>query len=154
MNKSAPTLHLICGLPGSGKSTLAKKLEAELPALRLTPDEWMARILEDGYNDKKRAVIESIQWEIAQRVLRLGVDAILESGFWRRKECCEFRDKAKELGARAKLYYLDVPRDELLRRLKKRNNELMPYDFRVDESVLDESIKNFEAPSLEEMKSF
>lgn len=56
-----PTLHLICGLPGSGKSTLAKKLEGEYPALRLTPDEWMSRILEDGYNEEKRAVVESIQ---------------------------------------------------------------------------------------------
>jgi predicted kinase len=34
------TLHLMIGLPGSGKTTLAKKLEAELGALRLTPEEW------------------------------------------------------------------------------------------------------------------
>jgi predicted kinase len=34
------TLHLMVGLPGSGKTTLAKKLEGELGALRLTPDEW------------------------------------------------------------------------------------------------------------------
>lgn len=94
-----PTLHLICGLPGSGKSKLAKELEKEHPALRLTPDEWMARIVGDGYNEEKRAVIEAVQWEIAQRALRLGIDVILESGFWSRKEREEFRAKAKELGA-------------------------------------------------------
>jgi predicted kinase len=32
---------LTCGLPGSGKSTLAKRLEQEVPALRLTADEWL-----------------------------------------------------------------------------------------------------------------
>ena len=34
------TLHLMVVLPCSGKTTLAQELEHELPALRLTPDEW------------------------------------------------------------------------------------------------------------------
>lgn len=147
-----PTLHLICGLPGSGKSTLAKKLEGEYPALRLTPDEWMSRILEDGYDEEKRAVVESIQWEIAQRVLSLGVDVILENGFWSRKERDEFKAKAKELGADAKLYYMDVSKDELWKRLEKRNAVLPPHTFHVKESDLDEWIKSFEAPTAEELE--
>lgn len=147
-----PTLHLICGLPGSGKSTLAKKLESEYPALLLTPDEWMSRILEDGYDDGKRAVVESIQWEIAQRVLHLGVDVILENGFWSRKERDEFKAKAKELGADAKLYYLDVSKDELWKRLENRNAALPPHTFQVKESDLDEWIKSFEAPTAEELE--
>ena len=147
-----PTLHLICGLPGSGKSTLAKKLESEYPALRLTPDEWMSRILENGYDDKKRAVVESIQWEIAERVLRLGVDVILENGFWVRKERDEFRAKAKELGADVKLYYLDVSKDELWNRLEKRNAALPPHTFHIKESDLDEWINSFEAPTAQELE--
>lgn len=55
-----PTLHIICGVPGSGESTLAKKIESEHPALRLTPDEWMSRIVGDGYNEEKRRVVEKI----------------------------------------------------------------------------------------------
>lgn len=147
-----PTLHLICGLPGSGKSTLAKKLEAEHPALLLTPDEWMSRIVEDGHNEQKRAVIEAIQWEIAQQVLRLGVDVILESGFWSRQERDDLKAKAKELGATAKLYYLDVSRDELWRRLEKRNENLPPHTFHVKESDLDEWITHFEPPTTDELE--
>ncbi len=149
MNTS--TLHLICGLPGSGKSTLAKKLETEHSALRLTPDEWMSRILEDGHNEEKRAIIESIQWEIAQQALHLGVDVILESGFWSRKERDEFKIKAKELGASVRLYYLDVPKNELWKRLEKRNAELPPHTFHIKESDLDEWIKSFEVPTPDEL---
>lgn len=138
-------------MPGSGKSTLAKKLESELPALRLTPDEWMARILEDGYNEEKRAVIESIQWEIAQQALRLGIDVILENGFWIRKERDELRDKAKVLGADTKLYYLEISKDELWRRLEKRNGGLPPNTFCVKESDLDQWINNFEVPASDEL---
>ena len=148
-----PTLHLVCGLSGSGKSTFAKELEKGHPALRLTPDEWMMRIVGDGYNEDKRAVIESIQWEIAQQALCLGIDVILESGFWSRKERDEFRDRAKELGVTTKLYFLDVPRDELWRRLQKRNAELPPDTFHVKESDLDKWVTQFEAPTSDELDS-
>ena len=86
-----PVLHLICGLPGSGKTTLARRLERDLPAVRLAPDEWMARIVGDGYDEAKRAAVEAVQWEIAARALRLGVDVILENGFWSSSECDDFR---------------------------------------------------------------
>lgn len=145
------TLHLICGLPLSGKSTLAKKLARELPALRLTPDEWMQRIVGDGYNDEKRAAVEAIQWEIAEQVLRLGMDVILEFGFWNRKERDDFKAKAKSIGAATRLYFLDVPRDELHRRLQERNKNLPPDTFPIKETDLDEWIKQFEVPMPEEL---
>ncbi|HEX8267706.1 MAG TPA: ATP-binding protein [Pyrinomonadaceae bacterium] len=146
-------LYLICGLPGSGKSTLAKKLENELPGLRLTPDEWMDRIVSDGYNEEKRSVIESIQWEIAQQALRLGIDVILESGFWSRAERDKFRDQAKKLGVSVKLYYLKVPREELIRRLERRNADLPPHSFHVKVSDLDKWSKLFEEPTPDELES-
>ncbi|HXO29475.1 MAG TPA: ATP-binding protein [Thermoanaerobaculia bacterium] len=146
-----PTLHLICGLPGSGKSTLARQLEEQHPSLHLTPDEWMARIVGNGYDEEKRTIIETIQLETAEQALRLGVDVILENGFWTRKERDEYRARAKALGAQTKLYFLDVPRDELLRRLKQRNERLPPDTFHVKESDLDRWISQFEAPTADEL---
>lgn len=52
---------MICGLPGSGKSTLARELEQTHHALRLIPDEWMARIAGNGVDEEKRAAVEALQ---------------------------------------------------------------------------------------------
>ena len=146
-----PTLFLICGLPGSGKTTLAKQLESERPALRLAPDEWMARIVGDGYDEARRAAVESVQWEPAQRALSLGVDVILESGFWSRNERNELRMRAAALGAKTKLYYLDVPLDELKRRITLRNAALPPDTFHVDIAQLNVWANQFEIPTPDEL---
>ena len=145
------TLHFICGLPGSGKSTLAKRLERELPGLRLTPDEWMVRIVGDGYDEAKREAVEAVQWEIAAQALSLGVDVILENGFWSREERDDFRERAAALGADSRLHFLDVTRDELLKRLQSRNAALPPDTFCITEAQFDIWWNWFEPPTQDEL---
>jgi len=144
------TLFLICGLPGSGKSTVARRLEQEHHALRLTPDEWMERIVGHGRDEEQRAAIEAIQRDLAQRLLQLGVNVVLESGFWSRAERDEVRARATAIGAEVELYFLDVPRAELVRRLHARNESLPPNTFPVDPSELDEWERQFEPPTDDE----
>ena len=83
------TLHLMVGLPCSGKTTLAQKLEHELPALRLTLDEWHIRLFgqdaEEPEHDARHSLIETILWNIASRALEFGTNVILDYGFWARK---------------------------------------------------------------------
>ena len=145
------TLFLICGLPGSGKTTVAREIEFEHGALRLAPDEWLARIGSDGYDEAMRAAVEAVQWEVAQRVLALGVSVILESGFWSRRERLEFRTQAAELGADSKLVFLDVSRDELAARLARRNASLPHGSFHVDVTDLDVWMDMFERPTPDEL---
>lgn len=146
-----PTLFLICGLPGSGKTTLAKQLEVDRQALRLTPDEWMNRIVEDGFNEEKRAIVESIQLEIAKRCLTLGINVILDFGFWSREERDTLKALAESIGARTELHYLNVSMEELLRRLNERNAALPEHTFHVAESQLRLWESWFEAPSQDEL---
>ena len=94
-DRAAPRLVLMCGLPGAGKTTLARQLEAELPAVRLCPDEWMASMGIDLRDEAARDGLEVMFWRLAQDLLRLGQSVILESGFWLRSD----RDE-KRLGAR------------------------------------------------------
>lgn len=41
------TLHLMCGMVGAGKMTRARQIEAATGAVRLSPDEWIARLIVD-----------------------------------------------------------------------------------------------------------
>lgn len=146
-----PTLHLICGLPGSGKTTLAHRLERELPALRLTPDEWMARIVGDGHDEAARASVEAVQEDLAHRAMELGLDVILENGFWSKSERDGYRARAKAQGFGAKVHFLNVPVEELWRRLEQRNASLPPNTFRVTKEQLESWCRMFQAPTPEEL---
>ena len=151
------TLFLMCGLPGSGKTTLAKRIEREREALRLTPDEWIARLygqrLTPPALDWCRDPVETLQWEVAERALRLGVNVVLDFGFWSRAERAEFRARAAALGADSEVHFLDVPRAELAARLAERAGAAPPPDtFHVTEPQLDAWWKVFEPPTADELR--
>lgn len=141
---------MICGLPGSGKSTLAAKLERELSALLLTPDEWIERMNEDGHKKGKRKLVEDLQWRAARKALKLGVNVVLENGFWSKAERRRYREEAAALGARVKLYFLDVPPEELRRRLHARNQNLPTNACYVNPDLIDLWLTEFEAPTQDE----
>jgi predicted kinase len=149
------TLFLICGLPGAGKTTLARQLELSQSALRLSPDEWIASLLADATDmaelDRLRSPVEAVQWEVAKRVLALGVDVVLEWGFWSRDERIWYRSQAEAIGAQVELRYLEVRRDELWARLSKRNAHLPPGTFVVTEEQLDLWWSWFQPPAADEL---
>jgi predicted kinase len=147
-----PTLYLICGLPGSGKTTAARTVERDHNAVRLAPDEWMARIVGDGWDYRRRERVDEIQWALAQRLLTLGINVVMEQGFWRRAERQAYRARAFELCADSKLIYCDATRDELKRRLVARNADLPPDTFVVTPEQLDEMWPHFEPPGDDELR--
>jgi predicted kinase len=92
-----------------------------------------------------------VLWDLAARVLVLGLDVILEYGFWSRSEREEFRRRAAQLGARSELHFTHAPEDELLRRLARRNADLPLGTFRIDEKQMRKWIRLFEAPDADEL---
>lgn len=143
---------MICGLPGSGKSTLAAKLERDLPALRFSPDEWIEHMNEDGHKKGKRKLVEELQWDVARKVLRLGVTVILENGFWSKKERKQYAEEAAAVGAQTKLHFLNVSPEELKRRLHERNKNLPANAFYVNPDLIDLWLKEFEPPTADELE--
>lgn len=150
------TLHLMVGLPCAGKTTLARKLEYECLALRLTPDEWQLRLFgqdaEDPQHNVRHALIEALLWEVASRALVLGTNVILDFGFWAREEREEYRSRAKQLGASSEVHFLDVPEEELLRRLARRNAQRSLMAFHIPEAMMHPWIAFFQKPTLDELE--
>lgn len=150
-----PTLHLMVGLPFSGKTTLARRLEREASALRLTPDEWQVRLFgqdaSEPEHDVRHSLIEAMLWNIARRALELGTNVILDFGFWAREEREDFRLRAKELGAASEIHFLDVPEEELMRRLKERNSQPSQESFYISAEMMKPWIKFFQKPTPDEL---
>jgi predicted kinase len=149
------TLHLMIGLPCSGKTTLARKLEKEYNALLLTPDIWHLKLFGNDFpgeeHDRNHNNIESIMRDVCSSVLKIGVDVILDFGFWARVERDEFRKRASEIGANFRMHYLNVPKDELFRRLEERNKQQPDGVFVIPREFMEKYMEIFQPPTPDEL---
>jgi predicted kinase len=116
-------LIIVAGLPATGKSTLALELERDLPAVRLSADDWMTELGIDLLDETARARVEQLQWSLAQRLLELGAVVVVEWGTWSRRERDALRERARALGAAVELRFLDASPRELWRRIEVRDRE-------------------------------
>ncbi|WP_164935770.1 AAA family ATPase [Bradyrhizobium guangzhouense] len=123
-----PTAHLIHGYIGAGKTTFARRLERQLPAIRFSHDEWMAALYGDDppvdrfpeFHERVSKLIET-HWT---RCVELGLDVVLDFGFWSRTQRSQIRATVLALGGSARLYRLECPDDEAWRRVERRNLHL------------------------------
>jgi predicted kinase len=149
------TLYLMVGLPCSGKTTRAKELENELSALRLTPDEWHVNLfghdIHDPDHDKRHGLIEDMLWGIAIRTLSLGTNIILDFGFWAKEEREYFRSQAKNIGARSEIVFMDVDKEELMKRVRIRNENLTNTIHYIPEDMMMSWIGFFQKPDMDEL---
>ncbi len=148
------TLFVMVGLPASGKTTLAKELERRHDALRLTKDDWMMALFGWGDFEDKREVVEALLWGMGARALQLGVDVVLDYGLWARVEREEYRARAEALGARVDFRFLDVPEEELFRRMAARNRWADPNDVPITAEQLAEYLPRFQRPAEDELATW
>ena len=151
---SEARLILTCGLPGAGKTKLATQLAEDRSAVRLTKDEWLWALGATPWDEPTREKVEHELWRLAQEILRLGVSVVLDFGLWAWIERDEMRSAARGLGVGVELHYLDVPTDELWRRIEVRNSD-PPWDsYPIRREDLDGWIRGFQAPDAAELASF
>jgi predicted kinase len=147
-------LILTCGLPGSGKTGLARELAANRNAVRLTKDEWLTALGSSPWDTPTREMVENELWRLAQEILGLGLSVVLDFGLWARIERDEMRSAARSIGVAVELHFLELPADELWRRIEARNSQ-PPWDsYPIRRADLDGWLAIFQAPDSAELALF
>src|SRR5690606_2268996 len=109
------TVHLISGLPCSGKTTYSNRLSEQVDGVHFWLDYWLITLYgaydidEIGHDEHARRVLacRELIWDQAVEFLKRDVDVILDDGFFLREHRSRCIAKAKAIGARAKIHYLD-----------------------------------------------
>ena len=149
------TLYMLEGPVGAGKSTLAAKLAAVHMAPHLNLDDWMVTLFRPDrpatdfiswYMDRKSRCIEQI-WTTTQSLLAVDVSVVLELGLVRYADRQPFYQRLDDSGVEAKIFVLDVPREERWRRVQLRNRTKGPtYRMEVTEQVFEIADDAWEMP--------
>jgi predicted kinase len=147
-------LVVITGLPGSGKTTLATQLATVMPAVRMSPDDWMMASGIDLWDASTRDRIEHFQLTLALDLLRKGQHVVIEWGVWTRAERDALRDTARAIGASVELHHVTAPVDELWRRIVARDREGKWGARSIRRHELDEWAAAYEEPTADELATY
>jgi predicted kinase len=122
--------------------------------VRLTQDEWLFALGSTPWDGSTRDKVDRQLWRLAQEILQLGLSVILDFGLWARVERDEMRAAARGLGVGVELHYLDVPIDELWRRIEARNAYPPWASYPIRLTDLQEWAAFFQAPDQDELALF
>lgn len=148
---------LICGKIASGKSFYCRRLMERAPALLLSVDEVTQRVFDKGLgrdHDRISGKIQGYLLDKAAEAVRLGVDVVLDWGFWRkadREKCTAF---FRERGIATEWHYIEVGGDVWRMNIARRNEAVLAGEdesYYVDEGLLEKLRKAFEEPQPGEM---
>lgn len=149
-------VHLICGRICSGKSLHSRRMQKELGAVILSCDEVTTTLFPDGLGAGHDAMMPRVKQYLLQKteqLIALGVDVILEWGFWCRadREAIAAWLCAHDI---AYTWYLaDVPEETWKAYIEDRNARILrgeTQDYYVDDGLRDKCLAAFEAPGDDE----
>lgn len=146
-------IHLVCGYMGFGKTTLAKKLAAELPAVRLTHDEFMRDLFERNLPEEQFrhyfVQVTELMWKLCGEICKAGGNVVMDMGFWSKSDRAEAFAKAKSLADKVVFHVLECDLATAKARVLRRTEEDMEA-LVVDENCFNKFLERYEPASLDE----
>ena len=150
-----PTVYMMLGVPGSGKTTFSKQLQSRLELPRFAIDEEYSKLGGDLHDHRwNKDLAEQAGEHIKQQTKKLvaeGQSVILDLCPWIKARRDEYRKYVDSIGASCHIYYFEVDKEELLRRLDKRNESSEDYHI-VSPDMLDAFISEFDKPINEDVE--
>lgn len=147
---------MTCGKICTGKTTYAKKLKEEYKAVILSVDEITLALFENGVGDKHDEYVEKAEkylFEKSLEIVGIGVNIILDWGFWQKSEREYARKLYKSNNVEYEFHYIDISDDEWKKRLDKRNRSVSLGEasaYYVDEGLAEKCVSFFEKPDESE----
>ena len=149
-----PKVHLMCGMIAAGKTVLAERLAQQLPAVRLSRDEWMIRLYGLRHDDpvyaERLEPCTELMWDVALDVLRVGVSVVLDWNHWNRQSRLEAAVRARSAGYDVVLHFLDVPLATVMDRARVRLAAAPIDAHRISEEGVRHFATIFEPPTADE----
>lgn len=143
------------GVPGSGKTTFSKQLQTQLNVPRFAIDEEYSKLGGDLANHRWNMDLAAQAGEDIRRKTRNNIvegrSVILDLCPWVKESRDEYRQFIDSIGANCHIYYFEVDKGELLRRLDKRNRSGEDYHI-VTPEMLDAFIEEFDMPIDEDVE--
>lgn len=153
----APKVIMLCGKIGSGKSTYAEALRRQLPAVVLSSDEIMLALFQEDLGEHHDAAVERTEQYLYRKslaILEIGVNVILDWGFWRKQKREEARRFYGSRGIACEFHYVESTDPQRKAQIAHRNREVLEgrtAAYFVDEGLAEKCDHLFEMPEKQEM---
>lgn len=148
---------MMCGRICSGKTTYSQRLRIERGAVVLSVDEITLALFGQNAGEKHDDYVERAEkylFEKSLEIIGIGVDAVLDWGFWTRAERQYSRDFYSSADVDYEFHYIDISDEEWRRRLEKRNKAVdvgKASAYYVDEGLAAKCNSFFERPDETEI---
>jgi Predicted kinase len=148
---------LVCGKICAGKTTYAKKLAEEIGAVILSVDEITLVLFGQHLGDKHDEMVEKTEKYLfgkAAEIISVGVNVILDWGFWTREERQYAVKYFSDLGIKSEWHYIDTTDRVWHKNLSKRNKAITENTenfYFIDDNIAEKFWNLFEEPAHREM---
>lgn len=148
---------MTCGKICVGKSTYAEKLRKEYKAVILSVDEITLTLFGQDAGENHDTYVERAENYLFNKsldIIEIGVNVILDWGFWTKKERDYARNFYTSRNIECEFHYLDISDEEWRRRREKRNEAIGLNNtdaYYVDEGLAEKCNYFFQPPNPEEI---